>query len=124
MVSEKELHLTSPTTRVKAYGEDPTKALVMDLEGGPEAVLTAQLKKPVKQTVQARLKDLIDDNLVTFTGVFTSESFIVERLVSPKEYAATLRWTDRGKGSDADWYYVRVTQHNGHMAWSSPIWVG
>ena len=72
-----------------------------------------------------KLHDLIDDNLVEFTGVFTSESFIVQRLVAPQEYTASLRWNDRRKMSDsADWYYVRVTQHNGHMAWSSPIWVG
>ena len=23
----------------------------------------------------------------------------------------------------ADWYYVRVTQEDGEMAWSSPIWI-
>jgi len=29
-----------------------------------------------------------------------------------------------GKGhSGEDWYYLRVTQHDGNMAWSSPIWV-
>ena len=39
--------------------------------------------------------------------------------------SASLRWNDpRPKAKEPDWYYVRVTQHNGHMAWSSPIWVG
>jgi hypothetical protein len=23
----------------------------------------------------------------------------------------------------ADWYYVRAVQEDGHMAWSSPVWV-
>ena len=39
-------------------------------------------------------------------------------------HGASIRWHDRDKRTGADWYYVRVTQHNGHMAWSSPIWVG
>jgi hypothetical protein len=43
----------------------------------------------------------------------------------PAEFAATIRWHDRDKPqAKTDWYYVRVTQHNGHLAWSSPIWVG
>ena len=69
--------------------------------------------------------DPADDNLVTFTGVFTSESYIINRLISPSEYSATVRWQDqRPTGDASDWYYVRVTQHNGQLAWSSPIWVG
>jgi hypothetical protein len=32
-----------------------------------------------------------------------------------------LRWTDRPEGPT--WYYVRVYQTDGEMAWSSPIWV-
>jgi hypothetical protein len=26
-------------------------------------------------------------------------------------------------GAGEDWYYVRVEQKNGELAWSSPIWV-
>ena len=29
-----------------------------------------------------------------------------------------------GDGRTPDWYYVRVFQANGEMAWSSPVWVG
>jgi hypothetical protein len=124
-VSETELHLQSATTRVGCYGEDPTKSLVMELDGKPDSVLTVQLKSPTEQTVSAKLCDLIDDNRVEFTGVFTSESLILSRLLSPSEYTATLRWNDQKKDpTGSDWYYVRVTQHNGQMAWSSPVWVG
>ena len=30
--------------------------------------------------------------------------------------------TDTGVNA-TDWYYVRVTQPDEHMAWSSPIWI-
>jgi uncharacterized protein DUF3604 len=29
---------------------------------------------------------------------------------------------DRGQGQDPAWYLIRVTQRDGHRAWSSPIW--
>jgi hypothetical protein len=95
------------------------------LDARPEAVLTIELSQPAAQTIRAPLKELIDDNVVEFTGVFTSESLILHRLIGPAEYQATIRWHDRNADSNSpDWYYVRVTQHNGQMAWSSPIWVG
>jgi hypothetical protein len=35
------------------------------------------------------------------------------------------RWDDPApvKGAKASYYYVRVVQKDGQMAWSSPIWV-
>ena len=63
--------------------------------------------------------------MIAFTAGFGAESFIIEQLVGPSDSSATLRWNDRRKpGTGPDWYYVRVTQHNGHTAWSSPIWIG
>lgn len=125
LVSPREVRLESHTSRVKCFSEDPTKAVVCELEGGPDAVLTVQLRKPVEQTVRASLAKLAEDNVVTFTGVFTSESHIVHPLVGPGNYSADFRFTDsRQPGQGPDWYYVRVGEHNGHMAWSSPFWVG
>lgn len=124
VVSENEIHLDSHTSRVKCYAEDPTKALVLELEGKPDSVLSIHLDQPSQQVIRAKLADLVEDNVVTFTGVFTSESYIINRLVSPSEYSATIRWHDRRPTAQSDWYYVRVTQHNGQLAWSSPIWVG
>lgn len=125
IVSENEIHLQSNTTRVKCYGEDPTKAIVCCLEGKPDSILSVQLRKPTEKTVRARLRDLTEDNVVTFTGPFTTESYVISRLASPREYSAAIRWHDRRSATDRpDWYYVRVTQYNGQYAWSSPIWVG
>jgi hypothetical protein len=125
VVSENEVRLQSPTTRVDCFAEDPTKSLVLELEGGPDAVLTVRLKSPAEKVIRAKLSDLIGENVVEFTGGFTTESLIVHRLVGPGEYSAKVRWNDRRKDTGKpDWYYVRVTQHNGQMAWSSPIWVG
>jgi hypothetical protein len=125
-VSDNEVQLRSHTTREHCYGEDPTKSVICELEGPPEAVLSLELREPAAKTISAPLSALVDDNVVEFTGGFTTESLIVNRLVGPSEYSATIRWQDRKRDKSAtpDWYYVRATQHNGHMAWSSPIWVG
>lgn len=59
----------------------------------------------------------------------------VERIEVVRNNAAAHCWTPAADCSDAVWrdlrgpherdcYYVRVTQHDGNMAWSSPIWVG
>ena len=125
IVSPNQLRLTSYTSRVKCFAEDPTKSIVCELDAGPKAVLSVQLRKPCEQTVQARLTDLARDNVVTFTGGFTTESHILQQLLAPEQYVAEFRYHDRHNNDrGTDWYYVRVTERNGQMAWSSPIWVG
>lgn len=125
VIDGQTLHLVSPTSRVNSFEEDPTKSVILDLEGPAGAEVVVVTKEPAEQTARAKLGHLLTDNLITFTGGFGAESFIIEQLVGPSDFAATIRWHDRKKGgSDPDWYYVRVTQHNGHCAWSSPIWVG
>ena len=125
IVTEREMRIESNTTRVQCYAEDPTKSVVCELDASRDATLTVKIRKPVEQVVRTTFANLIDDNVVTFTGPFTSESFILQRLVSPSEYGVTIRWNDhRPKTGISDWYYVRVTQHNGQLAWLSPIWVG
>jgi hypothetical protein len=120
------LHLTSYTSRVLSYAEDPTKAVILEIQAEqPDASLTIDLRSPLKWKLITSLKDLQKDNQIHFTGTFTAESFMLERLVGPSECNATIRWHDRRPGqSKADWYYVRVLQHNNQMAWSSPVWVG
>ena len=125
VVDEQTLRVLSATSRVKSFEEDPTKSLVLDLEGPPDAEVVVRLNKPSEQTARAQLGYLRTDNLITFTGPFGAESFIIEQLVGPSDFAASLRWHDRRPvATGPDWYYVRVTQCNGHCAWSSPIWVG
>jgi len=124
IVSPQEIHLQSNTTRENCYGEDPTKAVILALDAEPEAVLEVELRQPAKQVIRTKLSKLLENNVVTFTGPFTSESFIIHRLVTPDESSASIRWQDRVSPKGPDCYYVRVTQANGHLAWSSPIWLG
>jgi hypothetical protein len=47
---------------------------------------------------------------------------VIQR-VEPGEPALKLRFEDDDPLDGPTWYYVRVTQTDGAMAWSSPIWV-
>lgn len=126
VVGDRHLHIVSHTSRVAAYAEDPTKAVILEIDAADaNAKLSVELRSPAKQKLAAPLRELQRDNRITFTGPFTHESFVLERLVGPSDCTAQLRWHDRrGKQDGPDWYYVRVLQHNNHMAWSTPIWVG
>ena len=111
------------TSRKEAFRECATNAVVLHLSGSPTAVLELKLSKPAQLTVRKTLAELAENNEIEFTGAFTSESLIVHRLVTPDMFRAGFKIADRGKRGQPDWYYNRVTQTNGHQAWSSPIWV-
>lgn len=124
MVSQRQIRLNSFTSREKCFAQDPTKAVVLELEGGPEASLALKLSKPVERVVTNRLGELARDNVVIASGGFFGESCIIHRLVAAPLYAASVRFADRNSAATADSYYVRVRQYNDQWAWSSPIWVG
>jgi hypothetical protein len=45
------------------------------------------------------------------------------RPVWEPQFLARLEWEDDKAQEPIDFYYVRGTQRNGQMCWSSPIWV-
>ena len=112
------------TSRLQAFEERATNALILHVEGGRDASIELSLTKPSKMKVRRSLGQLAEHNEVEFTGPFTSESFVIHRLVFPEMFRAGVRFNDKGKSGQTDWYYARVTQANGHQAWASPFWVG
>lgn len=121
--SENSCRFQLYTSRQQAFEERPTNAVVLHLAGGRDAALEVNLTRPQRMSVRKTLAELAENNEIEFTGLFTNESFVIHRLVTPDLFRASFRVTDRGRRGQTDWYYVRVTQANGHQAWSSPIWV-
>ena len=111
------------TSRKQAFEERATNSIILHVAGGRDAVLKLRLAKPAQMEFSRSLGALAENNEVEFTGPFTSESFVVHRLVTPDLFRARHVFTDRGTRGQTDWYYVRVTQTNGHQAWISPFWV-
>ena len=111
------------TSRLQAYEDAATKSVILHLAGGENATLEIDLRKPVELKFKRTLGELAENNEIEFTGPFTSESFLVHRLVTPDLFKARFKHVDQGREGRTDWYYARVTQANGQQAWSSPIWV-
>lgn len=45
-------------------------------------------------------------------------------VAEPNQESVSLEWIDsKGKERESDYYYVRLIQDDGEMAWSSPVWV-
>jgi hypothetical protein len=111
------------TSRQQAFEEAATKSVVLRLAGPPSAILKLELAKPATAAHQWTFGALAEENEIEFTGEFTTESFLVHRLVPPDLSQAKCSFSDKGREGRTDWYYARVSQANGHQAWSSPIWV-
>jgi len=112
----------SYTSRAGCFAETPTNAVVFEIEGGPDAALNLELESPSTKSFRYRLGDLMTSSEIEFTADFPCESLLIHRLVPETMYATRMEIHD--KGTTDDFYYVRVTQANGQMAWSSPIWIG
>ena len=121
--SERGLRVVSFTALRQMIDDVSTKGVVLRARGGPDTRLTITLTKPVAMTRSWSFRDLAESSEVLSTGAFPKESALVHRLVFQDHYRTSFRVADQDPGSGVNWYYVRVVQANGHLAWSSPIWV-
>lgn len=123
-VGDAGVQFESYTSRRDALGEDATKGVILEIDGAPETRLTIEGGEPGPYRIECALAELMRHSISRFTGPFTSESVLVHRLLTPPSYTLDFTWTDaREERPDGDFYLVRVTQANGHMAWGSPIWL-
>jgi hypothetical protein len=124
------LERTDRSVRVRSFTalrqqiEDRSqKAVVLKMRGGPDTKLTITLSAPARQSLSMTFRELAESSETLYTGEFPRESALLNRIVFSEHYETHFEVSDSGDGSQADWYYVRVVQSNGQLAWSSPIWV-
>ena len=117
------LRLRSFTALRERIDDISTKAVVLKIRGRPDTRLTLRLESPARVSLTQTLGQLAESSEMLFTGDFPKESGMLHRLVFQDNYAAACSLTDEDGGESVNWYYVRVVQANGQMAWSSPIWV-
>lgn len=123
-MTKDKCQITSYTSRLQAFAEQATNSIILEIQGSPETELSLSLNQPQPLVMQKNLKDLESSNEILFTGPFSSESFMIHRLVFHDHYYTLFDFEDRSSEKTNDWYYVRVIQSNGNIAWSSPIWLG
>jgi len=108
----------SYTSRHEAFAEIPTNAIVLNISGSPETKIAVSLNKPNKVQINKQLKELADKNDVVFTGPFPDESLIIHPVVFSDHFNTEFSITDDEPSGSVDWYYIRVTQENGQLAWN------
>lgn len=113
----------SYTSRKQAYEERATNSIVLEIQGSPETELNLSLSQPGNIKLNKTLGALAVSSDITFTGDFPSESIMIHRIVFSENYQAAFDFSENRGSETTDCYYVRVTQTNGSLAWSSPIWI-
>ena len=88
----------------EANGQTAIMGDIMDSDTAPTLTIHAQGTDRIKQLV-----------------IVKNEAIIYER--RPNADSVTLRYRDTDFEPGSNYYYVRVLQNNGMVAWSSPIWV-
>ena len=123
-VTHQTCNVISYTSRKQAYEERATNAIILEIQGKPETEIHLSLEKPTEMSITISLKELAESSDIFFTGPFTAESILIHRLVFKENYFTDFTFADNVQSDSTDWYYARVVQANGSLAWSSPIWVG
>ncbi len=99
------------------------KAIVMRISGNPSTRVRVACERPSRCEVSHTLGELEQSSEMLFTGPFPLESAMLHRVVFAANYESTLAADDEDGGAALNWYYARVFQSNGELAWSSPVWV-
>ncbi|HEX5477137.1 MAG TPA: hypothetical protein VFX09_04710, partial [Burkholderiales bacterium] len=95
---------------------------VLELEAGADGVLELELSEPVAQSTESRLADLLRGSHNLFTGPFPKEGYQWHRLVPLAASALEGRCTLEVPRARSH-AYLRARQKNGHIAWSSPVFL-
>ncbi len=98
-----------------ALGEEPMGSELPLMDGPREFVARAAGTRKLTSVELVRNNEVIarvEPNAMSFDGVLMDEE-PMEAVLVEAEFAA----------QPFCWYYLRVTQEDGHMAWASPIWM-
>ena len=133
--------LTSPAP---PHGDLPTEATVFELEGRPDDGVAIELEgKRLSMTLAeaaaaSRIVDFMDEAAEGARRVFGIDPDALQRrdrlyfhghkakihrAIPEAGFVAQLDHTDQDPPRGTNTYRVRVTQRNGQVAWSSPVWV-
>ncbi len=120
---DRSCEIISYTSRTQAYEERATNSIILAVQGSPDTKLEIVATQPANMTITKSLKQLAESSDAVFTGPFTSESILLHRAAFAENYSAEFELVDKRQTQKTDWYYARVVQSNGSLAWSSPVWL-
>ena len=110
-------------------GASPSTEIVLDLDEGSEfgkaPIHVRGYRTFPAQTVGLRFSDLRDGLTERkLPAEPDSDRVALQLIADDRPLDCDFEFVDHGDARHGDYYYVRVKQLDGAMAWSSPIWVG
>lgn len=80
-------------------------------------------RKEIEETIKSQFS--LSPGQIEYPDVLWHQAYKVKihRAVPVDSCMAELNFTDKNPPAGNNFYYLRVTQKNGQMGWSSPIWV-
>ena len=121
--TERSVRVQSFTALKQQVDDWSQKAMVLRVEGDADTKITVTCTKPSKCSLTQSFRQLAESNEMLFTRPFPWESAMLHRLTFAENYDTEFTVDVEGDGERVNWYYARVVQANGELAWSSPIWV-
>jgi hypothetical protein len=122
LINQGLVSVKSYSGRRDAYRGNPNHSAVLSIEADPSTLIELNVQRPGSTSASFSLEDLSHGGRAIFTGPYPAECMLVHRPVDTSSCRITgstvLR--TRGRRSNA---YLRVRQHNGQMAWTSPIFM-
>ncbi|MDQ3404934.1 MAG: DUF3604 domain-containing protein [Actinomycetota bacterium] len=122
-ITEAASHRVAWTASTKTFGEpygSQRGGVELTLVGPPDAVVTVTTRNGELSTVLGAIEGGIVEGTVTGTGRLRIQPAVGGLMPLG---CAERRVHYRDTSGEPGWYYVRVYQTDGEMAWSSPIWV-
>ncbi|RKZ71257.1 MAG: hypothetical protein DRQ57_18920, partial [Gammaproteobacteria bacterium] len=108
-----ELKISSNTINIQKAG--------LDIEGTLDTTVT--IVNDGKNVLSSTIGELLNESKSVHPFGPYAGAFYLPRSVAEPHFHVNLEWEDRASGESRDYYYIRVFQKNGQMAWSSPIWI-
>ena len=118
LIFEVEAPLRAPMA-LETDGWQKSTNLSEALEGSQVVGLVEQARAQISERFLLRPEEI--ENPDTFWH--NAYKVKIHTAIPEDGYTAEVEWVDENPDPGTNWYYVRVSELNGQMAWSSPIWV-
>lgn len=120
--SETSVTARSYTSRKDAFNGHANQAVVVEFKGDASTQFGLSLTEPVPMSKSYDFADLCQRSFEFHTGDYPSESMQLHRMV-PASLSTLRNEVTLPVPEGPGFAYLRVTQKNGQMAWSSPVFV-
>ena len=106
----------------------PVSSISLDWLGPMESRLQISISgsnagTPFQGSVSAGKRELLEQDVyLSALDKFSSPKLKVHSLIDPAEFEFETSVVDENAQA-GDYYFIKVTQQNGQMAWTSPVWI-